>query len=287
MFAYGEPLSSDNPFWFANEELLTNLLRDEIHLVTELFAKYPGLPEFFDLPEASVQQRAACFALLAHRRLMGEIYETFAGRYEQSPSLGDEEKDVLRRTQNLFAGDAPAWVLEINEVAELLPSRIYDALPEPLRSGGFGFDSNNSTQVETIRAAAKTLISVEQIQALTGRVVDEQLQRLEGRWSAARPVANLGREIIVQGRGPTKRTGGRTRDRQRMSRDKLIAEIDDVSPTINEFLKVMDERRVQPQPTWSGWPGSWSQAYKDPRLRELIHKDKSRALVRVRKRRGK
>jgi hypothetical protein len=278
-------LSSDNPFWFANEELLTDLLRDEIHLVTQLFAKNPDLSEFFDLPEASVQQRGACFALLAHRELMSEIYETFTGRYEPSPSLGDEEKDVLRRTQSLVAPDAPAWVLEVDQVAELLPSRVYEALPEPLRIGGFGFDSNNSTQVEAIRAAAKTLSSVEQIQALTGKVIDEQLQRLEERWSAARPMANLGREIIVQERRPTKRTGRRTRDKQRMSRDKLIAEIDDVSPTINEFLKLMDERRVQHQPTWSGWPGSWSQAYKDPRLRKLIHQDKSRALARVRRER--
>jgi hypothetical protein len=280
-------LSSHNPFWFADEKLLTDLLRDEIHLVTELFAKYPALPEFLDLPEANVQQRAACFALLAHCKLMGEIYETFAGRYEQSPSLGDEEKDVLRRTQSLVAPDAPAWVLEVDQVAELLPSRVYAALPEPLRRGGFGFDSNNSTQVETIIAAAKTLSSVEQIQALAGKVVDEQLRRLEGRWSAARPIANLGGEIIVQGRGPTKRTGRRTRDKQRMSRDKLIAEIDDVSPTINEFLKLMDERNVQSQPTWKGWPGSWSQAYKDPRLRKLIHQDKSRALARVRRQRNR
>jgi hypothetical protein len=216
---------------------------------------------------------------------MGEIYETFAGRWEQSPSLGDEEKNVLRRTQSLVAPDAPAWVLEVDQVAELLPSRVYDALPEPLRRGGFGFDSNNSTQVDTIRAAAKTLSSVEQIKALTGKVVDEQLQRLEGRWSAARPVANLVREIIVQGRGPTKRTGRRTRDKQRMSRDKLIAEIDDVSPTINEFLKLMDERNVQPQPTWKGWPDSWLRAYRDLRLRKLIHQDKSRALARVRRER--
>src|ERR1700676_2946769 len=141
MFVNGESLSSDNPFWFANEELLTDLLRDEIRLVTELFAKCPDLPEFFDVPEATVPQRAACFALLAHCKLMGEIYETFAGRYEQSPSLGDEEKDVLRRTQSLAAPDAPAWVLEVDQVAELLPSRVYDALPEALRRGRFGFDS--------------------------------------------------------------------------------------------------------------------------------------------------
>ena len=59
------------------EELLTALLRDEFRLVTELFAKYPHLREFFDFPEAIVQQRSACFALLAHRRLIDEIDENF------------------------------------------------------------------------------------------------------------------------------------------------------------------------------------------------------------------
>jgi hypothetical protein len=278
MFVYGELLSSENPFWFANDELLTGLLRAEIRSITELFARHSDLREFFDLPEATVSQRAACFALLAHRALMGEIYETFAGRYEQSPSLGDGENDVLSRMRGLFADDAPAWVLEVNGVAELLPSRIYDALPEPLRRGGFHAD--DAAQVEIISAAASRLSSVQEIEALSRKVLSQQLQRLQGRWAAARPLASA---AGVQGRVPTKRKGRGARYKQRMSRDKLIAEIDDVSPTISEFLKVMDERKVRHQPTWSGWPGSWSKAYMDPRLRKLIHQDKSRALARVKR----
>jgi hypothetical protein len=275
-------LSSDNPFWFAGEELLTDLLRVQIHSIRELFTRHPDLPELFDLPEATVPQRAACFALLAHRTLMDEIYETFAGRYEHSPSLGDEENDVLSRTRSLFADDAPAWVLEANGVAELLPSRIYDALPEPLRRGGFNAD--DAAQVEIISSAASRLSSVQEIEALSSKVLDQQLQRLEGRWAAARPVAN---PALVQGRTPTNRKGRRTRDKQRMLRDKEIAEIDDIAETIGEFLQLMDERKVKPQPTWSTWPGTWLKAYRDPHLRELIHKDKSRALVRARARRNR
>jgi len=184
-YACGELLSSDNPFWFASEELLTDVLRDEIRLVNELFARHPDLPEFFDLPEATVPQRKACFTVLVHSYLMGEIYETFAGRYIQPLSLGDEEKEALRRTQRLVASDAPAWALEVDQVAELLPSRVYGALPEPLYKGGYGYDSNNQTEVDTIRAAAKTLSSVEQLQVLIGTVVDEQLQRLEARWAVS------------------------------------------------------------------------------------------------------
>jgi hypothetical protein len=281
----GDLLSSGNPFWFANEELLTDLFRDEIHLVTQLFAKNPDLSEFFDLPEASVQQRAACFALLAHRTLMEWIDETFLGRYQASPSLGSEEKDVLGRTQSLFADDAPSWVLEVNEVAELLPSRIFDALPEPLRRGGFY--ASDAAQSEVINSAAVKLSSLPEIQTLSRKVFDQQLQRLERRWAADQLMANSRREGGVRGRESKKHKRNRTHDKQRILRDKAIAAIDDAAQDIYEFLKIMDERKVRPQPTWSTWPGSWREAYKNPQLRELIHKDKSRALVRVRKRRGK
>jgi hypothetical protein len=184
MITHDELLFSGNPFWFANEELLTDLLRDEIHLVTQLFARYPELREFFDRPDASVEQRAACFTVLAHRTLMDWIDETFLGRYQASPSLDDEEKDVLGRTQNLFADDAPSWVLEVNRVAELLPSRIYDALPEPLRRSGF--HASDPAQAEVINSAAVKLSSIQEIQTLSRKVFDQQLQRLERRWATAK-----------------------------------------------------------------------------------------------------
>jgi hypothetical protein len=282
---HADLLSSGNPLWFASEELLTDLLRDEIHLVTQLFARHPDLREFFDLPEASVEQRAACFAVLAHRTLMELIYETFTGRYQPSPSLGDEENDVLRRTQGLVAPDAPAWVLEVDQVAGLLPSRIFDALPEPLRRGGF--HASDPAHVEVIRSAATELSCLQEIQALSRKVLDQQLRRLESRWSTSEPVTNLVREIVVreQKSNTNKPKNLRTPDKQRIARDKLIFQIEDAAPTIHEFVKLMDERKVPPQLTWSGWPGSWSKAYKDPRLRKLIHQDKSRALARVRRER--
>jgi len=267
--------SSMRTFWFGNEELLTRILAAEIDAVMQLFANYPDLRKLYDTPEATRPQRTACFTLLARRKIMEMVYETFAGRYEQSPSLGETEEDALIRTHNLVTADAPAWVLEVNEVVEQLPSYIYDALPEPLRTGGY--DANNLAQVERVKSAAKTLSSVEQVRALTGGEINQQLRRLERRWSAT-PAT------MVQVHEPNKRKPRRTRDKQRMNRDKLIAEIDDVAKTISEFLKLMDERKVKPQPTWNEWPGSWVQAYIDPRLRELIHKDKSRSLARVRTR---
>jgi hypothetical protein len=74
-----EHLFSPRTFWFASEELLTDVLRVEIEAVTQLLSKYPALPKCFDDPEAAVTLRAACFALLAHRKLMDMVYETFAG----------------------------------------------------------------------------------------------------------------------------------------------------------------------------------------------------------------
>jgi hypothetical protein len=169
-------------------------------------------------------------------------------------------------------------VLEVDQVAELLPSRLYDALPEPLRRGGF---NANKSEAEIIRAAANKLSNLREIEELSSKVLDEQLKRLESRWSTA-----IVQTREPQIREPKKRKVRRPRDKQRISSDKMIEEIAAVCPTVNEFLKVMDERKVPHQPTWSEWPGSWVQAYKKPHLRELIQKDKSRALSRARTRRN-
>lgn len=273
------------PFGFASEELLTNVLSAEINAVTQLLTGNPNLPDLFDVPEATIPQRTECFLLLAHRKLMEMIYETFTGRDLESPSLGDEESNALKRTNNLVSSDAPGWVLEMNEVVKLLPWRIYEELPEPLRRGGF--DANNSAELEVIRSAAETLSSVDQLRAFIRGVLDQQLRRLERRWPANIVQVQETRAVIVQKRRPTKLKGLRNADKQRMVRDKLIAEIDDAAETVSEFLRLMDERRVKPQPTWSDWPGSWAQAYKDSRLRALIHKDKSRALIRARSKRNR
>ena len=288
MFADDEHFCSMRTFWFGSEELLTKVLTAEIDAVTQLLARYPDLRNLFDAPEATRPQRTACFVLLAHRKIMEMAYETFTARHEQSPPLGDMESDAISRTQNLVAADAPAWVLEVNEVVERLPSYIYDALPEPLRTGGY--DANNLAQVERVNSAAKTLSSVEQVRALTEGVIDQQLRRLERRWSATS--TTIVQVLKPNGREPNKgkpsrRKPRRKRDKQRMNRDKLIAEIDDVTETPSEFMRLMDERKVQPQPTWTEWPGSWAEAYKNTRLRELIHKDKSRSLSRVRARRNR
>lgn len=269
---------SDSPFWFASDDLLTDLLRHEIHFLAGLLTEYSQLPKLLDLPAASAQQRTACFALLAHCALRDAVYETFAQRWEQSPSLGKEEEEVNAHTWNLFNEDAPEWVREIGKVADLLPSRIYDALPEALRRGGF--NAHDPAQVQIIESAASKLSSVVEIQALCRKVLDEQLQRLEQRWLVAQPIHNP-TVVIAPPNVPTKQKRQRKGDKQRLLRDELIAEIADISPTSTEYVKLMDERKVRPQPTWSGWPGSWSKAYKDSHLRKLIHQDKSRALGRV------
>jgi hypothetical protein len=166
----------------------------------------------------------------------------------------------------------------MNQVVERLPAYIFNSLPKPLRMGGYNPDSPE--QMQAIQSAKEPFSNVEQIQALTGQMLDQQLRRLEGRWSAAQPVTNVVKEIIVQERESKKSKGLRTRDKLMIARDRVIAEIDEVAPTVLEFLKLMDERNVKPQPTWSGWPGSWLRAYNDLRLRKLIHQDKSRALAR-------
>jgi hypothetical protein len=251
----------DDPFWFVSSELLTRVFHAELDVVTQLLAKHPNLPNLFDAPETTVQERTVCFALLAHFMLFALADEKFTARYEESPSLNDVESNTLKRFHELVPADAPAWVLEMQQVIEQLPVHIYTSLPEPLRMGGYNPD--NAEQMQAIESAKSTLSNVEQIQTLTQRVLDEQLQRLVRRWSAG-IVQVQGTDVQVRGSErsePKKRKGRRTRDRLRMRRDKLIAEIDDVAATNGEFLQLMDERKVRPQPTWSGWPGSWREAY--------------------------
>jgi hypothetical protein len=278
-------LSDTNPFWLVSSELLGDVFRAELKAIARLFSNYPDLQKFLDAPQATIPQRTTCFELLVHRRIIEIISETLAARYENPLTFNEEETWALSRSANLVRSDAPAWVLEMNEVAEWLPARIHAAQPELLRDHVL-YAIDPAKKEAAFRMVAETLGTVDQIQSLIARVSEEQLQRLTGRWSAALPLVHSeGRPHESDGlpaaRRALKRKPTRTRDKQRAVRDRLIAEIDDAAETTTEFLQLMDERKVKPQPTWSGWPGSWKQAYKDPVLRRLIHQDKSRALSRA------
>jgi hypothetical protein len=279
MFDNSDPLFSPQPFWFASSELLTEVIHAEINTISQLLVKCPDLRNVLDAPEATPEDRALSFTLLAHRNIIETIDEKFVGLLEESPPLDKTESSALNRTYGVVASDAPTWVQDMLRVVESLPSRINASLPEPLRSGGY--DHDNPERMRAIESAKETLSSVEQVQAFTEGVLDQQLKRLEARWSADRPVTRVVKEIIVQEPKSNRRKVPRKRDKQRIVRDKLIAEIADISPTPCEFLKLMDERKVAPLPMWK-WPGSWVQAYKNLHLRKLIQQDKSRALTRAR-----
>ena len=260
-------LPPPDPLWFVKSELLEGLLRAELSLMNRLLAHHPGLVSLLDAPVATVSERKTCFIVLAHGKVLEMVCEMFDARYEQ-PSLGDEESKALSATSNLVTIDAPEWVLEMDRVVQTLPFHLFGALPQALRVGCF--KENDAEQI----AALGTLNTVEQLQTLIENAFDQQLQRLEKRWSAT--------TVVQVATRPSNKPKFRcTRNKQRIIRDRMIAEIDSISPTITEFLQLMDERKVTPQPTWSRWPGSWKEAYTNPRLRALIHKDKSRALTRA------
>jgi hypothetical protein len=282
MFSDDEYVFAPQPFWFASSELSADLMRAELNTIHQLLAEHADFRKLLDSPEATSAERKACFALLAHRKLFQLIDEQRVSMYDDPFSLDERELHALSRTSNLVAGDEPGWVREMNEVVERLPPRILAALPEPLHSQSF--NTGNPEQDEASRSAAMTLSTVERIQALTERVIDEQWRRFAGRWptpvvSQAPPMQSNGKTLQ-----PNKKKSPRKRDKQRIARYQEIAEIADISETNIEFLQTMDERKVKPQPTWSGWPGSWVQAYKNERLRKLIHQDKSRAISRARQR---
>jgi hypothetical protein len=272
------------PFWFIGTELATELWHSEIGKINLLIEQHPEIRNLFDAPQATDSERKFCFALLAHRKVLEIIEELFAGRYEQFPNFGEEQSKAINSTQGLVTSDAPDWTLEMNRVVDALPYHLFNALPEPLRRGGF--NSEDTAQMSAIRLAAETLGTVEQIRKLIAAVLDQQLKRLVRRWPTTLAVApSDSRPYRLHSLPSThrvsKRKSTRTADKRRIARDQVIAQIDDASESIADFIQKMDDRHVKPQPTWNGWPGSWTKAYKNPRLRALIHKDKSRAILRA------
>jgi len=267
------------PFWFVDSELLSIVLRAEISVAGRLLDHHPEVHHWFDNPVTEAEQRKICFSVAARYQVTFNMSDTIAERYEQVEPLNEKETRTIQRIGNLVLPDAPAWVIEMMTVIETIPSHLYASLPESLQTGRF---ENSREQL----AAANALRTQERIQAFIQGVLDQQVERLSKRWSVTSPLA---REYPSSHpddfplKKPVKRKAVRTRDKVRMKRDRIIAGIDDVSESPTEFLRLMDERDVKPQPTWSGWPGSWKEAYLDPRLRKLIHQDKSRALARVRR----
>lgn len=269
-----EPL----PFWFVESELLSIALRAEIGVAARLLEDHPELPHWFDSPETESEQRKICFSVAARYEVTFNMSDTIAERYEQSEPLDEKETKTIQRIGNLIVPDAPAWVTEMKSVIERIPSHLYASLPEPLQTGRF---DESSEQLEAVKA----LSTREQIQMFIQRVLDQQVERLSKRWSVTIPLV---REYPSSHRDdlslkkPVKRKAVRTRDKVRVERDRMIAEIDDISPTPTEFIRLMDEWDVKPLPTWAGWPGTWTKAYRSDRLRRLIHQDKYRALERFR-----
>lgn len=180
-----DPLFCARPFQFASSELLTKIFRAEIKAVNQILAKHSNLASLLDAPEATTPERTACFALLAHAKIIEIVGETFAERYESLPSLDEVESSTLKSAYSLVAPDAPAWVQEMVQVVEQLRVHICTSLPEPLREQRF--DNDNPEKIRAIDLARKTFEDVEQIQTLTGRVLDQQLRRLERRWVARLP----------------------------------------------------------------------------------------------------
>jgi hypothetical protein len=276
-----------DPFWFVSTELLTRVFHSETNVVTQLLARHPDFRDLLDAPEATVPERTACFALLAHRELVGMIDEKFVARSEESPSLDVVESNTLKCTYNLVSADAPAWVLEMKQVVERLPVRIYTSLPEPLRMGGFNKD--NAEQMQAIESAKKTLSNVEQIRALTERVLDQQLQRLVKRWSAG--ISFSRSQPNQHPRTTTEKLGGQARrfnKRKGWERKlKLYSAVQNTlkrNPSLQgiEFCAELDKRHAPPLYDWvrSGeWQEglTWKEAWADARLRRKIRRVRQEA----------
>lgn len=262
-------LPDPDPFWFIDTELLIKIWRAEVNAITLLCAKYPNFPELFDAPDASIPQRTACFRLLTRRKCLDMLEESNASRINEPFPLSNEDASALGCSQNLVAPDAPAWAREIKEISDLLPFRIVESLPEPLRREGF--NRKDDAENEALRLAVAALSTIEQVQAVTDRVFNEQLRRLKKRWLA--PVA--------QAKKPNERKGWE----QRLKLYGAIRKILTASPGLQgiPFCAELDKRHALPLYDWikSGeWPDglTWKEAWRNPTLRRRIRRVRQEAM---------
>ena len=168
------------PFWFVEPDLLAGLLRAEIAKVNTIRAQHSNLESFFESPDATMSQRKLCFLVLAHGKVLEIVNDLFASRYMPSPRLSEEDSKILISIGGLAVSDAPDWVLQTDRVVDRLSVHLKEALPEPLRAESYRTDDH--VQVTAIESAVKTLMTLENLQSLIDRVVDQQFQRLSRRW---------------------------------------------------------------------------------------------------------
>ena len=169
------------PFWFVESALLAGLLRAEIAKVKALGDQHAHLEGLFDSPDATKSQRKLCFFVLAHGQVLEIISELFASRYEPSPLISEGDSKILTWIDGLAASDAPDWVLETHRVVDRLAVHLKDALPVPLRAESYNTDDPIRTRA--IESAVKTLNTLESLQSLIERVIEQQFRRLSRRWA--------------------------------------------------------------------------------------------------------
>src|SRR5260370_99471 len=95
-------ISDPYPFWFLGSELLTNVIVAEIGVANRLLAEHPELPHWFDNPGARTEQRKTCFVVASRSKVLFNINDTIAARYEVSRQLRKEELETYQRISNFI-----------------------------------------------------------------------------------------------------------------------------------------------------------------------------------------
>ncbi|MGA9972668.1 MAG: hypothetical protein WBQ07_20205 [Candidatus Acidiferrales bacterium] len=288
------------PFWFVTSELLSDAISAEIILVDHLLSDRPGLIQWIDNPEAEAEQRRICFAVAARNKVMFNMSDTIASRHEPSGPLDERETKTIRLISNLILPDAPAWVMEMDRVIERMPSHLYAALPQPLRTGSF---DNSSEQSEAINA----LSTLEQLQKFVQATIDEQLGRLEARWRPSLPdhrfaefearlnavvdthiekqlISTEARVQMTPSRRMNKRAGWEDREKLYVAIQKILKD----NPTLQgiKFCAALDQRHAPPLHDWikSGqWTKglTWKEAWGNPKLCSKIRRVRQEAQKRA------
>jgi len=259
-------IAQPQPFWFVESGLLADLLRTEIAVVKTIRDQCAHLNDFLDSPDATKSQRKQCFLVLAHGQVMHIISELFESRYEPSPRMSEEDSKILNWIIGLPASDAPDWVLEASRVVDRLAVHLKNALPQPLRAESY--NTNEPAQMRAIESAVATHSTLENLQLLTERVVDQQFHRLLRRWA---PNVNK----------PNKRAGRA----ERLKLYEVMRKILDANRGLQglNFCRELEKRHAQPLYDWvkrKEWRAglTWKEAWEIPSLKRKIRRVRQEAI---------
>ena len=131
------------PIWAVSDEFLGSLWLKHIRRLAQAIADHPELPQLFELPEATPEQRRLCFGLLAWREFLNLLAAEFFDRNDDPPSFQAEadahlelfsQSDRFTVCGGWVTTYSPDWAVRADRAARDLPFALMAEMPEWVRN---------------------------------------------------------------------------------------------------------------------------------------------------------